>query len=187
MNLRVLRVAHFDGERMDRDFDAFNGDKRRHLRCFGGLVAHDFDVHALPVDQDIRNTMVLELESFLGANKIIDIADIGLETLDEHIEIMLARVLGTVVLVGTARNHTELVVHVDLEEAWEKVGASENHIVKHQVDFHIRVLDARDGDELERFEHCWHKNVAEVVEQMRLKLELSVANRELTKERIVLC
>jgi hypothetical protein len=165
---------------MDFDFDVVNGDKRWDLSV-GGLVAHDFDVQPLLVDQDIRNTMVLELEPFLGADKIVDIADIGLETLDEHIEFMLAGILGTVVLVGTARNHADVVVHVKLEEAWEEVGACEDHVVKHQVNLHIRVLDAWDRNELERFEHCWHENVAEVVKQVRLELELSAANRWLRR------
>lgn len=162
---------------MDNDFDVVNGNKRRSLDGFGGLTAHDLNVHTLPIDQDVRNTLVLKLEPFLGTDKVVDIADIGLQTLDDHVEIMLVGILGSVVLVGTAGDHPELVVHIDLKQARKEVGAGEDHVVKHKVHLHIRVLDARDGDELEGLEHCRHDDIAEVVKQVRLELELPMANR----------
>ena len=173
----MLRVAHLDSKCMYLDFDIVNGNKRRGLNGFGGLTAHDLDIHALPIDQDVRSTMVLKLEPFLGADKVVDVADIGLQTLDDHVEFMLAGILGTVVLVGTAGDHPELVGHINLKQARKEVGAGEDHVVEHEVDLHIRVLDARDRDELERLEHCRHEDITEIVKQVRLEPELPVANR----------
>lgn len=179
----MFRFAHLDSKCVDLDFDVVNGNERRGLDSFGGLTAHDFDVHTLLIDQDVRNTLVLKLEPFLGADKVVGIADIGLQTLDEHVELMLVGILGPVVLVGTAGDHPELVVHIDLKQARKEVGTGEDHVVKHKVDLHIGVLDTWDGNELEGLKHCRHEDIAEVVKQVRLELELPVTNRWLEKRQ----
>jgi len=165
---------------VDLDLDAINRDHGGDLDIIGGLAADDANIHSLLVNQNIGNTTVLKLESMLGLDIVIHIANVGLDTLDNHVKIVLVGIQGPVRV--AAGDHSHGIVHVDLKESRKEICAGQDHVVKHQVDFKIRVLDTWDGDKLEGLHQSWHDNIAEIIKEMRLKRQASVPERDQLKK-----